>query len=119
MFVLPLSSIPQGYVRSLIATLACGLALSAGTSCFASDFESDDDSWAVAEATATAVERIDRAYWLCDDLMEQGKLDLEMSVVCSQITEVVKKERFEDDFEAYAAWWRQQKLAQAEAMQTP
>ena len=74
MFVLPLSSIPQGYVRRMIATLACGLALSAGTSCFASDFESDDDSWAVGEAIATAAQRIDRAYWLCDDLMEQGKI---------------------------------------------
>ena len=69
---------------------------------------------AVAYATVADLEK---AFWLCDYAGTTRSVDSGMAMACSAITEELKIWKFDGDFDALVAWWRQNKPAQHEALE--
>ena len=58
----------------------------------------------------------ERSFWACDYAGTVALLDSGTAAACSAIFEDVKKTRFNGDFDAMLAWWRQHKDAAHRAL---
>jgi hypothetical protein len=60
---------------------------------------------------------LESAFWLCDYSSSRVALDMGTAVACSSIYEELKAEKFNGDFEAMLAWWRENKPAEHGAIE--
>jgi hypothetical protein len=67
------------------------------------------------EAHATGLEK---AFWACDHAATVGPIDTDSAIACGSVTETLKQRRFDGDFGAMLAWWRQHKEAEHLALAT-
>jgi len=65
-----------------------------------------------AQATIGAelhLAELEKAFWVCDHTATNGPIDTGTAVTCGSVTEALKQRRFDGDFNAMLAWWRQHK----------
>jgi hypothetical protein len=66
---------------------------------------------------------LEKGFWICDHVATTRSLDGGAAMTCSQLTEALKQRKFDGDFNAMLAWWRQHKpaehLALAQAAEQP
>jgi hypothetical protein len=66
---------------------------------------------------------LEKGFWICDHMATTRGLDGVAAMTCSQLTEALKQRKFDGDFNAMLAWWRQLKpaehLALAQAGEQP
>jgi hypothetical protein len=73
---------------------------------------------AAAESVETAVgaklpmAELERAFWACDHAATVGRIDSGTAITCGALTETFKQRRFNGDFNAMLAWWRENKEAE-------
>lgn len=68
-----------------------------------------------AQATIGAELRLaelEKAFWVCDHAAMIGPIDSGTAITCGSLTEALKQRKFDGDFNAMLAWWRQQKEAE-------
>jgi hypothetical protein len=70
----------------------------------------------ISAQTAVAAElpmaELEIGFWVCDHAATTRGLDGGSAMTCSQLTEALKKRKFDGDFNAMLAWWRQHKPAE-------
>jgi hypothetical protein len=64
-----------------------------------------------AASPAGAPSMLERSFWACDYAATVALLDSGTAGACSAIVEDFRKTRFNGDFDAMLAWWRQHKDA--------
>jgi len=69
-----------------------------------------------AASHAGAPSGLERSFWACDYAATVALLDGGTAAACSAIFEDLKKTRFNGDFDAMLAWWRQHKDAAHRAL---
>ena len=67
-------------------------------------------------AQADGLDRLERAFWRCDHAITHGLLVGASAIECSVVYEALKARRFDGDFTALLAWWREHKQAQHAAL---
>ena len=60
---------------------------------------------------------LERAFWQCDYAGTNGGVDSGTAIACSTVTEELKNGKFNGDFDALVAWWRQNKPAEHRALE--
>ena len=68
-------------------------------------------------AVAAAPVDLESAFWQCDYAATNGFLDSGTAIACSTATEELKNSKFNGDFDALVAWWRENKPAQHQAIE--
>ena len=66
---------------------------------------------------AAAEVDLEKAFWLCDHAATNGALDSGAAIACSTATEELKNSKFNGDFDALVAWWRENKPAEHQAIE--
>jgi len=62
---------------------------------------------------------LEKTFWICDHAATKAVVDVNQAVVCGAITDELRREKFDGDFEKLLIWWRlnraveHQKLDQA------
>ncbi len=72
-----------------------------------------------AQATIGAELRLaelEKAFWVCDHAATIGPIDSGTAITCGSLTEALKQRKFDGDFNAMLAWWRQHKEAEHMAL---
>jgi len=72
---------------------------------------------APAPTVARGVADLEKAFWVCDYIATNRGVDHTPADVCAAVTEDLKNEKFQGDFEAMVAWWRDNKVAEHQVMQ--
>ena len=97
-------SIPVRHPRALrhaaAAALAAGLA-----------------AWAAPGAAQTVaaelrMTELEKAFWACDHAATTGHVDSSTAITCVALTDMLKQRKFNGDFNALLAWWREHKEAE-------
>jgi hypothetical protein len=70
-----------------------------------------------APAPAAMPADLERAFWLCDYAGTTGSVDTGTAMACSTITEELKIQKFNGDFDAMLAWWRENKPGEHQAIE--
>lgn len=52
---------------------------------------------------------LERAFWICDHAATTSGIDSTTAITCGSITDTLKQRKFDGDFNALLAWWRQHK----------
>ena len=52
---------------------------------------------------------LEKAFWACDHAATVGRIDSGTAITCGGLTEALKQRKFNSDFNAMLAWWRQHK----------
>ena len=52
---------------------------------------------------------LEKAFWACDHAATVGRIDSGTASTCSVLYETLKQRKFNSDFNAMLAWWRQHK----------
>ena len=60
---------------------------------------------------------LEKAYWACDHAATVGRIDSGTAITCGGLTETLKKRKFNSDFNAMLAWWRQHKETEHVALE--
>ena len=60
---------------------------------------------------------LEKAFWACDHAATVGRIDSGTAITCGGLTETLKKRKFNSDFNAMLAWWRQHKETEHEALE--
>lgn len=74
--------------------------------------------WAAPGAAQTAVGAemrladLEKAFWACDHAATTRRVDVDTAVTCVALTDTLKLRKFNGDFNAMLAWWRQHKEAE-------
>ena len=55
---------------------------------------------------------LEKAFWACDHAATVGRIDSGTASTCSVLYENLKQRKFNSDFNAMLAWWRQHKEAE-------
>jgi hypothetical protein len=104
-----------------ISTIAAASAAAAmlGWLCFSTDAEVQAGAPAATQELAAAGAPVDleRAFWLCDYAGTNGSVDSGTALACSAVTEELKNSKFNGDFDALVAWWRENKPAEHGAIE--
>ena len=62
---------------------------------------------------------LEKTFWICDHAATKAMVDVNQAVVCGAVTDELRREKFDGDFEKLLIWWRlnraveHQKLDQA------
>lgn len=114
----PVAHEQQRTIGATLAVLVTAVAL-AGT--LSSHTVADDAAPIAAAAAVPTVEGtpadLEQAFWICDYAGTMGGVDPATAVACVTVTEAFKNARFEGDFDAMLAWWRQHKPAAHKAVE--
>jgi len=62
---------------------------------------------------------LERAFWACDHAATVGLIDSGTAITCASLTDTLKVRKFNGDFNAMLAWWREHKQAEHLALETP
>ena len=60
---------------------------------------------------------LEKAFWACDHAATVGRIDSGTAITCGGLTEALKVRKFDGDFNAMLAWWRQHKQAEHLALE--
>ena len=60
---------------------------------------------------------LEKAFWACDHAATAGRIDSGTAITCGGLTETLKQRKFNSDFNAMLAWWRQHKEAEHLALE--
>jgi hypothetical protein len=63
-------------------------------------------------STESPMAELEKAFWVCDHAATTRLIDSSTAITCGSVTEALKQRKFEGDFNALLAWWRQHKEAQ-------
>ena len=55
---------------------------------------------------------LEKAFWVCDRAATIGRVDVGSASTCGSLTVALKQRKFDGDFSAMLAWWRQYKEAE-------
>ena len=61
--------------------------------------------------TELRMAELEKAFWACDHAATVGRIDSGTASTCSVLYETLKQRKFNSDFNAMLAWWRQHKQA--------
>ena len=99
------------------ATLLLALALGSASA----DNPAQTRPRATASLKASAPEQpavdLERAFWVCDHAASTRGVDRVTGIACGIVTENLKLMKFNGDFDAMLAWWRQRKIAEHQALE--
>lgn len=56
--------------------------------------------------------KLEKTFWICDHAATKGMIDINQAAVCGSITDELRREKFDGDFEKLLAWWRLNKVAE-------
>ena len=59
--------------------------------------------------TESRTAQLEKAFWICDHAATTSLIDSTTAITCGSITEALKQRKFDGDFNALLAWWRQHK----------
>ena len=62
--------------------------------------------------TELRLTELEKVFWLCDHAATIGLIDTGAAITCGSLTEALKQRKFDGDFNAMLAWWRQHKEAE-------
>ena len=60
---------------------------------------------------------LEKGFWACDHAATVGRIDSGTAITCGGLTETLKQRKFNSDFNAMLAWWRQHKEAEHLALE--
>ena len=60
---------------------------------------------------------LEKAFWACDHAATVGRIDSGTAITCGGLTETLKQRKFNSDFNAMLAWWREHKEAEHLALE--
>lgn len=63
------------------------------------------------EVASMSIDQLKQLYLECDRVASSERLDTGTAVVCSLVSEALKKRAFDGSFERLLAWWRAEKDA--------
>lgn len=66
---------------------------------------------AAPQAAVLTIADLEKAFWICDYTATEKGVNATPVDICSKVTEDLKNEKFNGDFEDLTDWWRQNKLA--------
>ncbi len=49
---------------------------------------------------------LEQTFWMCDHAAAKGMIDVNHGAVCGAVTDELRREKFDGDFEKLLAWWR-------------
>ena len=105
------------YAVQATATLLLALALGSASA----DNPAQTRQRATASLKASAPEQpavdVERAFWACDHAASTRGVDSATGIACGIVTENLKATKFNGDFDAMLAWWRQRKNAEHQALE--
>jgi hypothetical protein len=64
------------------------------------------------DAPALEMAQLERAFWLCDHAATRDSVDPQLGMLCVNVTDQLKQQKFDGDAERMLAWWRLHKVAQ-------
>ena len=67
---------------------------------------------------SVSVAQLEQAFWICDHAATKGMIDSGSAVICGGVTDALKNRKFRGDFDRMVTWWRQNKPAQHNALDT-
>lgn len=67
--------------------------------------------------TELRMAELEKAFWACDYAATVGRIDSGTAITCGGLTEALKMRKFDGDFNAMLAWWRQHKEAEHLALE--
>lgn len=59
--------------------------------------------------TELRLAELEKAFWVCDHAATIGPIESSTAIACGSLTEALKQRKFDGDFNATLAWWRQHK----------
>jgi hypothetical protein len=62
--------------------------------------------------TELRLAELEKAFWVCDHAATIGLIDGSTAITCGSLTEALKQRKFDGDFNAMLAWWREHKNAE-------
>lgn len=62
--------------------------------------------------TELRMAELEKVFWACDRAATIGHIDTGTAITCGSLTEALKQRKFDGDFNAMLAWWRQHKEAE-------
>ena len=69
-------------------------------------------------AVATKLADLERGFWICDYLGTKRGADMQQAATCVANYDELKQAKFGGDFEKLLAWWRLNKIAQHQALES-
>ena len=93
--------------RAPAIVIAAAMALVACVACW-----SVPSSAQAVVAAEWSVPALEKAFWACDHAATNGRIDSGSGATCASLTETLKQRKFDGDFRAMLAWWRQHKEAE-------
>ena len=73
---------------------------------------------AASTATEILLGDLEKAFWACDFAATNSRVDAGTAMACGNVGEALKLRKFDGDFNALLAWWRQHKEAEHLALAT-
>jgi hypothetical protein len=67
---------------------------------------------------ATKIAELEKGFWICDYLGTKRGVDMEQAKTCVANYEELKQTKFGGDFEKLVTWWRLNKIAQHQALES-
>ena len=55
---------------------------------------------------------LEKTFWICDHAATKAVVDVNQAVVCGAITDELRREKFDGDFEKLLIWWRLNRAAE-------
>ena len=55
---------------------------------------------------------LEKTFWMCDHAAAKGMIDVNQAAVCGAVTDELRREKFDGDFEKLLAWWRLNKVVE-------
>jgi hypothetical protein len=100
-------SLPRTASALAVATmLACS-----GVSGLAEELRIEQSTVETRAGTGKWAE-LEKTFWMCDHAAIKGMIDVNQAVVCGAITDELRREKFDGDFDKLLTWWRLNKAAE-------
>ena len=71
-----------------------------------------------ARAVVLRVADLEKAFWICDYAATTGGVQATPVSMCSAVFDELKTKKFGGDFEQLVGWWRQNKLAEHQKLES-
>lgn len=121
-FHLQSKATPDSLSARTTTVLRLVMAMSLAAACFMAwaqtpVFEADAQAAAaVGEFGDLDLDQLERVFWACDHAAATHGVDGQTGMACGNATEQLKQRRFDGNFEAMLAWWRENKTAMHDAL---
>ena len=55
---------------------------------------------------------LEKTFWMCDHAATKGMVDVSQAALCGAVTDELRREKFDGNFEKLLTWWRLNKAAE-------